>query len=430
MPKPDRLKLRDNGLLRRMKNLNDLSEIEHKINSNPIYALSLGSRELFHSNFIGWMIKKYPMMIEAILPNSIPGEVEVKREYRNLDLVIEFGEPDDREVVVIEVKVKDAPRLDQLKEYDDKIDEIKYFNKFKVVQKILLSLVEVPDVVEAKSEWRCLRFLDLGKRIIDLSQNIESSDDRSVIIRYYANLCCDLGALVAKVTEEDKLNRECSYFASDQQGVPDEIEEILERLRFSDTIQKQRASALCEEIKKQAAEIDLNDFEPNVNYGFDRKMSHFGAALTLKIDEVRDFKLSLGIHVQGRQYRRVLSFDGYRVPNRKQGKDAEGMKTFIDKTDAWKWMFGSDHTSGFLHKPEGQGGFFKGETKIPSKQQTNKLLCSYSPVHIYQYTGIGDDLGVPIDKVIEAVIGDLHYAAQLLADPDYIARFEKWLQKS
>jgi hypothetical protein len=68
----------------------------------------------------------------------------------------------------------------------------------------------------------------------------------------------------------------------------------------------------------------------------------------------------------------------------------------------------------------------QGEEKIGTRQQRGKLLCSYAPKHIYQYANIGANGEVPVEKVVEAVIADLHYAARLLNDPEYVRRFEDW----
>ena len=116
----------------------DLENLRKRLKSNPIYALSLGSRELFHSNFLGWMFENYPHTIATVYDGALPKDFIVKREESNFDLKIDFTEKDVHHAVIIEVKVKDAPRLDQLVRYDQKLKKLS--DDGVVVHKFLLSL--------------------------------------------------------------------------------------------------------------------------------------------------------------------------------------------------------------------------------------------------------------------------------------------------
>jgi hypothetical protein len=399
--------------------MTDITGIKERLKSNPIYALSLGSRELFHSNFLGWMCDNYPSMIAVFFDVAMPEKVKVEREKNNLDLKITFDEHAERRIIVIEIKVKDSPKPPQLSGYSDglKNEDIK-------VDLVLLSLVDAPESVKKEDKWFYLSFDDLGNKIKKrLLYEEDIPSDHASIIKLYAELCCDLDAMMTLAIETDQEGWK-DYFK-----ITGKVESALEEIRFADTLRKHRASVLCEEFKKRQEEIDFKVGKTDFDFGFNQKMSHAGGVLALELQDARKSKIHLGIHIQEMQYRRVLFFDGYQVLRRKE-KDPESLRAFIDETDGWRWMFGIEHYDGIFHKPNEQGGFFEKKTKIPTSQQKNKLLCSYAPVHIYQYTNIGVEAGVPISEVVDAVIADLQYAAQLLTDPSYLARFEKWLQKS
>ena len=137
--------------------MSDLAELQGRLESNPIYALSLGSRELFHSNFLGWIFERYEPMIAAIYDERVSGKITIEREKHNFDLIVKFGDPEKRQSIIIEVKVKDAPRLKQLLDYDRKIvEESEKGNLESKPHRILLSLVPAPEQLRTESGWHFL----------------------------------------------------------------------------------------------------------------------------------------------------------------------------------------------------------------------------------------------------------------------------------
>lgn len=127
-----------------------LKEILDSLKANPIFRMSLGSKELFHSNFLEFLWdldnSKFIEVINTLLSNGKrivlnPGiEYFFDREKENFDIcihhrenrILKYGnlggvlQPHHRsaEIVVydliIENKVKSIPRKDQLEEYEEK----------------------------------------------------------------------------------------------------------------------------------------------------------------------------------------------------------------------------------------------------------------------------------------------------------------------
>ena len=113
-----------------MKNDNSVrSEFDRLIadlKDNPIYTMSLASKELFHSNFIAWLIEKYPDHFEKKMKRIFPEELEgesfdrqnpVDREKSFVDLTINLK--DSEKKIIIENKVKSIPDKAQLERYSD-----------------------------------------------------------------------------------------------------------------------------------------------------------------------------------------------------------------------------------------------------------------------------------------------------------------------
>ena len=100
------------------------------LNDNPIFRMSLGSKELFHSNFLAFlwdldrdtfisMINDKLLEYEALSLDE-SSKYELSRETENFDILISHKDKDGKRVVcdlVIENKVKSIPYLSQLNDY-------------------------------------------------------------------------------------------------------------------------------------------------------------------------------------------------------------------------------------------------------------------------------------------------------------------------
>ena len=104
------------------------------LKNNPIFAMSLGSKELFHSNFLAWLLTdetlkdKTKGVRKLLIESSEQKNIHIDREKYNFDLLIANGEETEDELknkeikyTVIENKFKSMPRIDQLREYSQKI---------------------------------------------------------------------------------------------------------------------------------------------------------------------------------------------------------------------------------------------------------------------------------------------------------------------
>lgn len=112
------------------------THITQKLASTPMLYLSLGSKELFHSNFLYWLGTNYRDKFQELIArllniNSLwPEGWTLRREYLHLDLCITYqkekkngkGKKGTEECVfvIIENKVKSLPDIVQLKRYEKK----------------------------------------------------------------------------------------------------------------------------------------------------------------------------------------------------------------------------------------------------------------------------------------------------------------------
>lgn len=100
------------------------SELPHlvaSIETNPMFAMSLGGKELFHSNLLAWFVQHHPEVADSLLQawtgTAARSPVTVVREWKNTDLALRSGDC----TLVIENKAFALPDESQLDRYAAKL---------------------------------------------------------------------------------------------------------------------------------------------------------------------------------------------------------------------------------------------------------------------------------------------------------------------
>ena len=100
----------------------DIDQIIQKFKKSVLFELSLSSKELFHSNLLGWVFENYKDQSINFLKNKLPKNYrnnlanpfnKVLREDKNIDIKLVF----DNFEVIIENKIKALPTPNQLDDY-------------------------------------------------------------------------------------------------------------------------------------------------------------------------------------------------------------------------------------------------------------------------------------------------------------------------
>ena len=105
------------------------------LKNNPVFAMSLGSKELFHSNFLAFIfmhksagnLRKW-LYAKAVEETDKTIEFDICfREKSNFDLL--FKIKGEEKFILIENKFKSLPDSEQLKKYSEKLQEKEIENK-------------------------------------------------------------------------------------------------------------------------------------------------------------------------------------------------------------------------------------------------------------------------------------------------------------
>lgn len=213
----------------------------------PLFHLSLNSKELFHSNLLAWFIESYPEEASSALapwttPSSQVDQALTLREHSHLDLAIAL--PGLRPLV-IENKVFSPPDDDQLDRYAEGS-----LAGFEDPVLLLLSLME-PDWQSGTHEspngrsWRFVSYQDLAGRLSvgeQLLRERPGTTDRFAadLVTHYRRLVVALHELVQATGK---------IHVDDPVDIPEAFAAPLTRVRLQGAVGKLRTRQALREFR-------------------------------------------------------------------------------------------------------------------------------------------------------------------------------------
>ena len=240
----------------------NIAEICDKLRQDALHNLSLGGKELFHSDFLAWFAQSYPEEAAHVFSRyprlGDPGRGQdpaafAEREHEHLDLILRLP---GLQLIVIENKVWSLPDDAQLQAYaTGPISRLGTDTA-----QILLSLTppawdEPGARMLGGRRWDYLSYRELANRLEPVAERLEKSagaDDRfagQLVQRYAAwvKLLCRLAGEVTIAPSEPVL-------------LDDQSRAALERARIHDGISKLRGrrvmAALLEQLRAEDPSVE------------------------------------------------------------------------------------------------------------------------------------------------------------------------------
>lgn len=267
----------------------DLKIIEAKIRDikkSPLYFLFISSRELFHSNFWAWLFELNNVELlklfidETKLVNT--KDVKLFREKRLLKkgeksfIVDLYFESDRKPFLLIENKIKDFPKREQLTGIENAINT-------KIPTLTIATLFWDTDL--SFENWNVVKYKDISNRIIPelFSSNI-----------YYQQLISDYKQFVgnlAELADHLKAIKEFDF----TQSLSLSLYKLLNEIKLWEGYQKLRASHLLyfyDQIKQgnTLTRYGINNQRITIDF-------------SIKIDNEHD----IGIQIEDNQYRKFVN---------------------------------------------------------------------------------------------------------------------------
>lgn len=444
-----------------MKKL-DVDKILERLEQSSTFHLSLGSKELFHSNFLYWLsIVDWNAFMQVARKlagverfwweeqykrsdNRDENEIEVRRESRNFDLSIHIRVEKERDednssfiksiwipVFVLENKMKSLPRQDQLQEYTEKaFRDWKIKKKNNELQKkweehpisfVLLSLF-----VDKKFNIQCDYTYEYGgknkkaihvtaiwerhnyKDLFDFLNNVElhhlSSFNQEIIKDY-----CQFIMALHELAENDWKISPCNCFIETiyPWAMSNYHGDKQVQLRIDDIRQKVHYAQMEAMLKEKLNEAGIEamyaraDKENKAHVRYNTNYAHNIGILEISIRLKGD--CAIFIQLQGNSYAHAFCYD--------KKNAAQELKK---RRNSLKSIFDFDKLPAKATKD-----FIRKTTNYPAELQTNELFPKkenkrakgslldykyYGKSFIYQHVLIPES--VTIEHVLQAMVKD------------------------
>lgn len=268
------------------------------LENSLIYQMSLGSKELFHSNVWAWLIEQDARFIGVFFPDFDMTAYElcgVSRESYHRDIIIwlkKKGEEKKSHYLVIENKIKSLQQKEQLREYSEDLDKcVLLEGAFTGIENTLADHIQIYQI-----KWTFVRYEVITARIRKIMRisDICTEIQRQQIEEY----CCVIECI-------HDLLHECLKETEDRVIFDNDTIKQLQKLRIKDIYTKLKGNQMLQYIKSK-----LSDLEKTAPNGFTlyigQSFSHGHASLDYRYTNYSDHcddYLIIGVQLEGDQYR-------------------------------------------------------------------------------------------------------------------------------
>lgn len=356
----------------------------NEMKDNPVFAMSLHSKELFHSNFWAWLFEHNIEYARIFFPDIDRVEL-VTREEGHRDITIWNGKYLARinyhykDAYVIENKFKSIPNLEQIKEYESKLGSS--------FRKGVITGIIKPDFIDNETNWSFLSYLEICDAIEKVVNTVKETGFVKTLILEYVSMFRKLSAYIKAVYEECN-NKWITAVNLD----------YLVEMRMDDVVKKYKATEL-ELFLKNKLSI-LPETIGNYKKVICSDYSHGSSIVDIRyvVDEKMKKKADLsviGVQIQGNNYRLCIQ--------KEIQLSTEKQKEFFNEYLSKKWfeLYNPDDCVIFGHETDLKDDFrkFGGEGK----------RVNYT--FLYQYWIIKDET---YDTLADCIVKDMSSAIELI----------------
>ena len=371
-----------------------------------LFRMSLGSKELFHSNVWAWLIEKDNNFINVFFDNveiSEYKDISVSRETQNRDIIIWLKDKNDKKCYfVIENKIKSLPTEEQLEKYSVDL----WDNELR--KAVFTGIINpfggdfVNEKRERKITWQYVSYSEIAKKIekeLCTSQKFSEFERAQVeeyckIIEYMNDILFD-----ELSRKENNLDYSCEKDENDKEAVD------LHSLRIYDIYAKMRGAQFINYLKNKEKEFDNLD-DKEFKLGIWQSFNHGKVTIDIRYSNWKDNNkpwFLLGIQIEGNQYRFIAECN-------KKLENGKTCDELYNEMVASGW-FDDSYTN--------ENKMIYGKPTRMSPRDEKKKYNSYknnkddTMTFIYQYYDITDG-GEQFDILFENIKNDLNKAADII----------------
>ena len=344
-------------------------DIFEGLKKNPIFAMSLTSKELFHSNFWGWLFERNTAYIKVFFDDNIsPDDYKVTREEGNKgnkrDITV--WTKSHSKAYVIENKFKSVPKADQLNRYQNALGDA-------FAKGVITGIV--PPAFTLK-DWKFMSYSEIGNAIKEIASQVEKDGFEKQLIIEYADMLLALTDCLKNALDNTLGKWQLKSF------------EDFEQIRMDDILKKLKASELEDYLRKELQSTVSGTAGKNGQFSLfiDDSFSHKHPVVNIQYVQENNI---IGIQIENYQYRRCVqskaSNDAEKEALFKQYQDLGWFEEYVPKKDR----------------------------TIMGKETSLKVRYGkYSPDFLYQYWDLKE--GTSFADIKEYVEKDMQFAAEIL----------------
>ena len=419
-----------------MENEDNITGMIKELKNSPLYAMSLGGRELYHSNFWEWLMKKDKEFIKAFGIEDVDNTT-VTREEKHHDLTIHTA---DGKIYIIENKIKSLASQEQLdrylfdmfKSYIESYKEVRNNKSFEDEQRVK-NFHEIKNILLYLAEYiNGNKLLEAGKKALldkspgyirslfeESSTASDSITDKMILTgisqdapsflkdaswkyKTYSDIAREIKSRLKQSSIQGTANEKIvEQYCDDVQSLSFVVNSLLtdsvanynfdnskklECIRFDDTYKKLKMynfseNIILKEIEEKIKEkhIDIGNFTLKKDVDFANKKAN----LTIKVEYQKNKKkYALGIQIEEYDFR-------YFVECPDLAKDVEKEITETGESASFEQFI----KSGWFINPKEIDEANKESAFHNKKLATQKYPCNkYDPDFIYQYYKLTEDM--------------------------------------
>ena len=341
------------------------------LKNNPLFIMSLHSKELFHSNFWAWLFERNVEYAKEFFPElEMIDKDGVKREEKNRDITIWS----DGKAYVIENKLKSIPRLLQIQGYQEDL-------KDKFAKGVLTGIVE-PDFINLANGWSFKSYEEISDCVKKVANKFEEDGFEKKIIIEYSIMLSMLNKLIKSFIEQAS-GKWVTYLDYSE----------LETIRMDDIVKKLIASSFVSFLNKK---FDIGkavgDYKLETKDDFSNKQAI--VEVKYEFPEANDKVSIIGIQVQDNQFRWFIQIN--------EKLDDEKLKRRFEEYQQLGWFEKYDKESKLI-----------GNKKTCLREE----YCKYRTgkyTFIYQYWNISDNIEPTYENIAAEITKSISKAEELI----------------
>ncbi len=390
-----------------------MNETIDKLKNNFLFQASLGSKELFHSNLLAWILKQrnskgefeaLRIFVNEFLKDEMPiiknpEEIIVAREEKKIDLIIKWRSGKDFNYIFIENKIKSIPTNNQLsaygeviKKYSKGVAKLNIDGKEEKLQRrnVNYKFLLTPSVTNLQTDdWKKITYkehiIPFLERIRALEfENFKSTKIRLVIEKYIDFLKHLLELLDYFDLDTEKIEkfkqRKYDFYTYD-------IYSNLTNSRLHDFVLKLAHSSIENLIKDELEKIGLN---------WNRLDTAFtnSKGITTVDFKIGKSKFYIGLQLQGLQLRYFLLAEKSKKENIQLAKKLFEAKLWFHDIETGTSLDGNGRSKKIQ------------EFGMTDNEGKSKVFCEYSDGDfLYFYKDLSkNENGYTINELIELII--------------------------